>query len=340
MKLDVDVAGAHVLMRDPGLDVSQTVHALVAQGARVDLEVTMTGHAMADDLAARGLLRLVTAPDLDKYDVILRRSSLSPCEIDGARGTRAGIRGSVTLVGGGPGDPELLTLAGLRALRGADVVVCDRLAPLAHLAGLPSDVEIVHVGKIPRGAFTPQQEINSILIERARAGQAVVRLKGGDGFVFGRGGEEWNACIEAGIPVHAIPGVTSAIAAPALAGIPVTHRDLTQGFIVVSGHVPPGDARSSLDWQGIARSGLTIVILMGVAALDAIVEVLIRSGLDKATPAACISNAGMPSQQVVRAPVATLANTVASSGLSHPAVTIIGRTVDALLTTDTPGGDA
>jgi len=339
MKLDLDAAGARVLIRAHALDLAQTVHALVAQGASVDIEVPAMDEAIARDLAGRGLAQLVTDPDLNHYDVIMRMRAASARGVGDVTPLPSEGSGSVTLVGGGPGDPELLTLAGLRALRNADVVVCDRLAPLAHLADLPSTVEIIHVGKIPRGAFTPQQEINAILIERARRGQEVVRLKGGDGFVFGRGGEEWNACVEAGIEVRAIPGVSSAIAAPALAGIPVTHRDLTQGFIVVSGHVPPGDPRSSLDWRAIAQSGLTIIVLMGIAELDAIADALMRSGLDAATPAACISNAGMPSQQAVRAPLSALASTVASRGLHHPAVTIIGHTVSALRNIDAPGGD-
>ena len=147
--------------------------------------------------------------------------------------------GRVILVGGGPGDPELLTLKGFQALADADVVVVDRLAPLAALDGLREGVEIIDVSKIPRGRSTPQEEINDILVSRAREGRVVIRLKGGDPFVFGRGLEEVIACKEAGVPVEVIPGVSSAIAAPELAGIPLTHRGVSQGFTVVSGHAAP-----------------------------------------------------------------------------------------------------
>ena len=156
--------------------------------------------------------------------------------------------GRVILVGGGPGDPGLLTVAGLEAIRVADVIVCDRLAPLEALREARPGTEIIDVAKIPRGTHTSQERINELLIEHAGAGRVVVRLKGGDNFVFGRGGEEWQACAAAGLPVEVVPGVSAALAAPALAGIPLTHRQLTQGFTVVSGHLPPGDPGSTLDW--------------------------------------------------------------------------------------------
>ena len=155
--------------------------------------------------------------------------------------------GSVILVGGGPGDPGLLTVAGLEAIRGADVIVCDRLAPLSALQHARPEALIIEVAKIPRGTSTPQERINEILIEHATAGKTVVRFKGGDPFVFGRGGEEWQACTAAGIPVTVIPGVSSAIAGPALAGVPLTHRELTQGFTVISGHA--ATRRSRLNSQ-------------------------------------------------------------------------------------------
>ena len=185
--------------------------------------------------------------------------------------------GRVVLVGGGPGDPGLLTIAGRDALAEADVVVTDRLGPVAAIAEHAPHAEVVHVGKIPRGPFTPQERINEILVEHARAGKVVVRLKGGDGFVFGRGGEEWQECRAAGVPVEVIPGVSSATSVPALAGIPVTHRGLTQGVAVVSGHVAPDDPRSDVAWEALAAAGLTIVVLslligsvaMGTAALGA-----------------------------------------------------------------------
>ena len=157
----------------------------------------------------------------------------------------------------------------------------DGLAPLAVLDGLREGVEIIDVSKIPRGRFTPQEEINDILVSRARQGRVVVRLKGGDSFVFGRGMEEVIACEEAGVPVQVIPGVSSATAAPELAGIPLTHRGISQGFTVVSGHAAPGDPRGTLDWQALARGGTTLVILMGAATLVSIVGALVDAGRDR-----------------------------------------------------------
>lgn len=235
--------------------------------------------------------------------------------------------GRVILVGGGPGDPGLLTVAGLAAIRAADVIICDRLAPLEALTEARPGTEIIDVAKIPRGTYTSQERINELLVEHAGAGKLVVRLKGGDNFVFGRGGEEWQACAEAGVGVQIVPGVSAALAAPALAGIPLTHRQLTQGFTVVSGHLPPGDPGSTLDWGGLARANTTLVIMMGVATLPAITADLIRHGLDPATPAATIANAGLPGQQSVRGTLADIAERTAAAGLRPPAVTVIGAVV-------------
>jgi uroporphyrin-III C-methyltransferase len=232
--------------------------------------------------------------------------------------------GRVILVGGGPGDPGLLTVAGLEAIRTADVIVCDRLAPLAALDEARSDVQIIDVGKIPRGEYTPQERINALLVEHASRGRRVVRFKGGDNFIFGRGGEEWQACSLAGVPVEVIPGVSSAVAAPALAGIPLTHRQLTQGFTVVSGHLPPGDPGSTLDWAALARTNTTLVIMMGVATLGVITAELVRQGMDPSTPAATVADAGMPSQRSARGTVTTIAQLSAESGLTAPAITVIG----------------
>jgi uroporphyrin-III C-methyltransferase/precorrin-2 dehydrogenase/sirohydrochlorin ferrochelatase len=232
--------------------------------------------------------------------------------------------GRVILVGGGPGDPGLLTVKGYQTLAVADVVVVDRLAPLAVLDGLREGVEIVDVSKIPHGRFTPQEEINEILVGRARAGRVVVRLKGGDSFVFGRGMEEVLACRQAGVPVEVIPGVTSAIAAPGLAGIPLTHRGLSQGFTVVSGHVAPDDPRSTLDWEALARAGTTLVVLMGVENLPSIVGALLNAGRDANTPVACVMDGALPSQQVVVTTLAAVLRSGVPAELRSPAVTVIG----------------
>lgn len=240
--------------------------------------------------------------------------------------------GWVTLVGGGPGDPGLLTVAGARALRAADVVLHDRLGPANALVSAATNAEWIDVGKIPRGEFTPQETINELLIAHARAGRRVVRLKGGDPFVFGRGGEEWQACAAAGVPVRVVPGVTSAIGGPGLAGIPVTHRGLSQGFAVVSGHVPPDDPRSSVDWAALAASGLTLVVLMGVENLPAICAALLAAGLPPATPGAVVAEAGNPGMRVVRAELAGLAEAARAAAIEAPALVVIGQVAGLDLT--------
>lgn len=230
--------------------------------------------------------------------------------------------GTVTLVGGGPGDPDLLTVAGLRALQQADVVIHDRLAPLEALAECRPDCEIIGVGKVPRGPQTSQAEINRLLVEHALAGKRVVRFKGGDNFVFGRGGEEIQACAAQGISVDVIPGVTSAVAVPALVGIPVTHRSLVQGFVVVSGHVAPDDERSSVHWGEIARSGLTVVVLMGLHHAEAIVARLLAEGLAPDTPAAIVQDGYRDGTQTWRGPLQALPTGAAL--LAPPAIMVIG----------------
>jgi uroporphyrin-III C-methyltransferase/precorrin-2 dehydrogenase/sirohydrochlorin ferrochelatase len=232
--------------------------------------------------------------------------------------------GRVSIVGGGPGDPGLITVTGLRRLRAADVVVTDRLAPLELLADLAPGVQVVDAAKVPGGPAMRQDHINQALVEHARAGRAVVRLKGGDPFVFGRGREEVEACLAAGVPVEVVPGITSAISVPAAAGIPVTHRGVSQGFCVLAGHVRPGDSRSSVDWAALARSGITLVLLMAVDHLAAIVSTLISAGLPAATPGAVVSDGWTRQQRVVAAPLAELAGAVKLAGLTNPAVVVIG----------------
>ncbi len=235
------------------------------------------------------------------------------------------MSGRVVLVGAGPGDPDLITVAGLKALREADVIVTDRLVPEALLVEAGETAEIISVGKTPRGEFTPQEKINEILIEQALAGRVVVRFKGGDPFIFGRGYEEWLACLAAGVPVSYVPGISSSIAGAGLAGIPITHRGVTQGYTVVSGHVPPGDERCDIDWDRLAGSGLTIVIMMGVLYLPLIAERLVAAGLDPRTPAAMVENAGLPQMRVVRSTVGEISEAAKAEGMRPPAVTIIGE---------------
>ena len=234
--------------------------------------------------------------------------------------------GTVYLVGAGPGDPGLITAKGLEILRSADVVVYDRLVAPSLLAKAPPGAERVFVGKRPHrgGADLAQEEINTLLVDRARRGLTVVRLKGGDPFVFGRGAEECEALHAAGVLFDVVPGVTSAIAVPAAAGIPVTHRRLASAFAVVTGH--ECDGVSNLDWESLAR-GPTLVVLMGLSALSEITARLLEYGADPDTPAAAIASGTLPTQRVVVATLATLATRVAEEGLEPPATVVIGDVV-------------
>jgi uroporphyrin-III C-methyltransferase len=239
----------------------------------------------------------------------------------------AGGPGSVVLVGGGPGDPGLITVRGQQAVSQADVVLADHLAPQSLLASLPADVEVIDASKLPRGRSMAQEQINELLIEHARAGKRVVRLKGGDPFVFGRGMEELEACVAAGIPVEVVPGVTSAIGVPGLAGIPVTHRGLTHEFVVVSGHVPPGHPQSLVDWPSVGRLRGTLVVLMGVDTAPAIAASLMEHGRAPTTPVAVVTEGSTPTQRVVRTTLDGLAKTMADAGIRPPAVWVVGDVV-------------
>jgi uroporphyrin-III C-methyltransferase/precorrin-2 dehydrogenase/sirohydrochlorin ferrochelatase len=238
--------------------------------------------------------------------------------------------GEVALVGAGPGDPELITVKGRRLLARADVVVADRLVPGMLLGELRPEVEFVDAAKIPYGPSVAQEEINRVLVERALAGKFVVRLKGGDPFVFGRGGEELLACVKAGVPVTVVPGVTSSIAAPALAGIPVTHRGVAHEFTVVSGHVPPESPQSLVDWAGLARLRGTLVIMMGLKNLPRIAERLIAEGRPADTPAALVQEGSTDAQRMVRGTLGTIAADSKQNGFRPPAVVVIGDVVAVL----------
>ena len=226
--------------------------------------------------------------------------------------------GRVTLVGGGPGDPGLITTRGRRALAEADVVVVDRLAPRALLAELDPAVEIIEAGKSPHAHTLTQTEINAVLVERARAGHRVVRLKGGDPFVLGRGGEEVLACLEAGVQVDVVPGVTSALAVPAAAGIPVTHRGLARQLTILSAH------DTAPDWSTLARLEGTLVLLMGVAQLASHTRQLLAHGKDPRTPAAVIENGTLPGQRTTVGTLADIADRARERGVGNPAVVVIG----------------
>jgi uroporphyrin-III C-methyltransferase / precorrin-2 dehydrogenase / sirohydrochlorin ferrochelatase len=251
----------------------------------------------------------------------------SRSETRGMRGIGGMRRGSVALVGGGPGDPGLITVRGRQLLAEADVVIADRLAPRSLLAELAPDVEIVNAAKVPRGAAMAQEHINSLLIENARAGRFVVRLKGGDPFIFGRGGEEVLACLRAGISVTVVPGISSVSGVPAAAGVPLTHRGIAQEFHVVSAHVAPGDERSTVDWRALGSSAATLVLLMATEHLPDIADTLIGYGRNPRTPVFVIANGTLPSQRTINARLDTVARDCARVGLRPPAVVVVGEVV-------------
>jgi uroporphyrin-III C-methyltransferase len=235
--------------------------------------------------------------------------------------------GKVYLVGAGPGAPDLITLKGLRCLRAADVVIYDRLIAPQLLAEARADAELIFAGKRPGCHQLPQAEINRLLVEHARQGRLVVRLKGGDPFVFGRGGEEAEALAQAGIPFEVVPGVSAALAVPAYAGVPVTHRGLASSVTIVTGHRERGTGASAVDWQALARAGGTLVILMGVKTLPQIVAGLMAGGLDAATPALVVEWGTLPQQRCVQASLAEIAERAAEAGVRAPAVVVVGAVV-------------
>ena len=236
-------------------------------------------------------------------------------------------RTGVALVGGGPGDPDLITVRGRRLLAEADVVIADRLGPRDLLDELPPHVEVIDAAKIPYGRAMAQEAINDALMEHAKAGKFVVRLKGGDPFVFGRGMEEAQALAEAGIPVTVVPGITSAVSVPGAAGIPVTHRGVAHEFTVVSGHVAPDDPRSLVDWEALARLRGTLVLLMAVERIGAIARTLIGHGRDPDTPVAVVQEGTTAAQRRVDATLATVADAVGAEGVRPPAVIVVGEVV-------------
>jgi len=235
--------------------------------------------------------------------------------------------GHVALIGGGPGDPELITVLGRRLLAEADVVVTDKLAPRELLDRLDPDVEVIDAGKAPHAHNLTQDQINNLLVARALAGQRVARLKGGDPFVFGRGGEEALACVRAGVPFRVVPGLTSAVAVPAYAGIPVTHRGVTQDFAVVSAHLDPSHPGATVDWESLARGPGTLVLLMAVAHLDGVAAELIKRGRDAATPVAVIRDGTLPGQQVLTSTLGDVAADAERADIRPPAVVVIGEVV-------------
>ena len=251
----------------------------------------------------------------------LRTGQLSARRV---RGHRAGV----AIIGGGPGDPGLITVRGRQLLAEADVVLTDRLAPRALLDELPADVEVIDVSKIPYGRAMAQEQINATLIDRARAGRFVARLKGGDPFVFGRGAEEVLACLRAGVPVTVVPGVTSAVGVPTSAWLPVTHRGVAQEFHVVSVHVPPGDDRSTVDWALLGGSRGTLVLLMAVQRIGAVAAELLRHGRNPDTPVSVIADGTMPTQRTINSTLEQVEGMVTREGIRPPAIVVVGAVVN------------
>jgi uroporphyrinogen III methyltransferase / synthase len=231
---------------------------------------------------------------------------------------------TVYLVGAGPGDPSLMTARSIELIAAADVIVYDRLIPNEALAGARPGAELIYVGKEGGGPSMPQAQIEALLLEHGRAGRSVVRLKGGDPFVFGRGGEEAEALAEAGIRFEVVPGVTAGVAAAAYAGIPVTHRGLASAVAFLTGHEDPDKPESALDWSALARFPGTLVLYMGVRQLASIAERLIAAGRDPEEPAAVVQRGTLLDQRVVEATLATIAAEAQAAGVRAPAITVVG----------------
>jgi uroporphyrin-III C-methyltransferase len=232
--------------------------------------------------------------------------------------------GKVFLIGAGPGDPELMTLKATRALRTADVVLVDELVNRGCLAHARSGARIIEVGKRGGCKSTPQVFIEKLLIQYSKAGKTVARLKGGDPFIFGRGGEEMQALMEAGIAVEVIPGITAGIGVPAALGIPVTHREIARGVTFVTGHTKDGEEPN---WEALGRSGTTLVVYMGLRRLEQIVSQLRTAGLSGATPACAIENGTLETQREIVSTLAELPAAAAQARLASPAIIVVGEVV-------------
>lgn len=311
---------------DPAVNAAVVAEAEVQRTFCVRVDLAREGTAVTPaTVATDGLQVGVLASGDHRRSAAVRDSLRAVLTGDeAARPTRKPE--GVALVGGGPGDPDLITVRGRALLGLADVVVADRLAPPRLLAELAPHVEVIDAAKVPYGRAMAQQAINQVLVDRAREGKFVVRLKGGDPYVFGRGFEELEALAAEGIPVTVVPGITSSIAAPSAAGIPVTHRGVTHEFVVVSGHVAPGHPDSLVDWDALGRLRGTVVVLMAVERLAAIAEALIAGGRPAETPAAVVENATTGGQRTVRGTLATIAAAAAAANVVPPAVLVVGET--------------
>ncbi|WP_309114440.1 uroporphyrinogen-III C-methyltransferase [Saccharothrix sp.] len=323
---DGDLDGAWYVLActsDPEVNARVTAEATAQRVFCVRADVAVQGTAVTPAVGEHdGLLLGVLAGGQHRRSAAVRDGLLSALR-DGSLNDQHEQLAGVALVGGGPGDPDLITVRGRRLLARADVVVADRLAPQELLDELPQHVEVVDAAKIPYGRAASQEFINTTLVDNAKAGKFVVRLKGGDPYVFGRGFEELIACAEAGVPVTVVPGVTSAFGVPALADVPVTHRGVAHEVVVVSGHVAPDDERSLVDWDALARLRGTVVILMGVERAGAFAEAL-GAGRPGDTPVAVVQEGSTRTQRVVRSTLDTLAADVVEHAIRPPAIIVVG----------------
>ncbi|MET9531822.1 MULTISPECIES: uroporphyrinogen-III C-methyltransferase [unclassified Streptomyces] len=327
-----DLAGAWYVLIATGDTAANEAASAEAERHRIWCVRSDDATAATAWTPATGRSEGVTVAVLTGHDP-RRSAAVRDAVVEGLRdGTLAAPRHrdqapGVALVGGGPGDPDLITVRGRRLLAEADVVIADRLGPRDLLDELPPHVEVIDAAKIPYGRFMAQEAINNALIEHARAGKAVVRLKGGDPFVFGRGMEEAEALAAAGIACTVVPGISSSISVPGAAGIPVTHRGVAHEFTVVSGHVAPDDERSLVDWAALAALRGTLVVLMGVDKIGAIAEALIAHGKSPDTPVALVQEGTTATQRRVDATLATVGEKARSEGVRPPAVIVIGPVV-------------
>lgn len=329
MHLDIDLAGRRVVVIGRERGARRVVARYRAAGADVLRHDTA---ANAEAVLCGAALVVVLDGALEDGDVLRQR-----CRESGAlliREAPATDNGYVTLIGGGPGALGLLTLDAAAALREADVVLYDRLAPTEALAELAPAAELIDVGKLPGHHRVPQSGINELLVRHALAGQHVVRLKGGDPFVFGRGSEELSACIDARVPCGVIPGVSSAISVPAAAGIPVTHRGVSHLFTVVSGHAPLTDE----EHLHLAGLGGTVVVLMGVSTLPQLVAGLRSAGMRPDMPVAVVERGYSASQRTTAGTLSTIVTVAGAARCQSPAVLVIGEVVRVGL--DLQGGAA
>jgi uroporphyrin-III C-methyltransferase / precorrin-2 dehydrogenase / sirohydrochlorin ferrochelatase len=330
--VDGDLDGAwmaHACTDDPAVNAEVAAAAEQRQIPCVRADAAPDGTARTPAVARSGEVVVAVSSDDPVRSVRIRNrisTLLDRSELPVRRSRRDGA-GRVTLVGGGPGDPGLITVEGRALVADADVLVVDRLAPRGLLDTVDDDVEVIDVGKAPYRHGATQQEINDLLVDRARRGLHVVRLKGGDPFVLGRGGEEVAACTEAGVPVHVVPGVTSALAGPAMAGIPLTHRGIAADFAVVSAHLDPTHTGSTVDWAALASGPATLVLLMAMERLESVCQTLIGHGRSADTPAAVVQEATTPAQRTLTSTLGSLADDVRQAGMGSPAVVVVGEVV-------------